>query len=52
MKDLSIYILAILLGLLVIMTACTLFGSEAAIVTSIGFILGKLLLNDISKGRI
>jgi hypothetical protein len=52
MKDILIYIFAILLGLLIIMTASVLFGSEEAIITTIGFILGKLLLNDIKKGRI
>ncbi len=52
MNDILIYALAILLGLLIIMVACVLFGTENAIVTTVGFILGKLLLNDLKKGRI
>jgi hypothetical protein len=49
MKNILIYIFAILLGLFIV-TYCTyLFGFEETIITASGFILGKLLLNDLKN---
>jgi hypothetical protein len=49
MKDIALYIVAILLGTSLVMIATWICGFEEAVIYSIGFILGKLLLQDIKR---
>jgi hypothetical protein len=49
MKDLSMLILASLLGTLLVALAVWLFGFEEAIIYSMGFVIGKHLLNDVNN---
>jgi len=51
-KEMKQYILetfAILLGILLISLTSYLFGFETTTITALGFIMGKLLINDINK---
>jgi hypothetical protein len=49
MKQYILETFAILLGILLISLTSYLFGFETTTITALGFIMGKLLINDINK---
>jgi hypothetical protein len=48
-KNLVLYIIAILLGTAIVLLLTWLFGFESAVIYTLGFILGKLLLIDLKS---
>ena len=49
MKQYLYFLVAVLLGILLITTTMYLFGFESATVGAFSFIFGKLLFNDVFK---
>jgi len=49
MKELLIYVLAMILGVSIVTLCVYLCGYQDTIVTGLGFVIGKLLLIDIKK---
>lgn len=49
MKELLIYVLAMILGVSIVYGCVYFFGYQDTLITGLGFVIGKLLLIDLKK---
>lgn len=49
MKELLIYVLAMILGVSIVSGCVYLFGYQDTLIMGLGFVIGKLLLIDLKK---
>ena len=49
MKELLIYVLAMIIGVSIVYGCVYLFGYQDTLITGLGFVIGKLLLIDLKK---